>query len=49
MTDGLDHNREKASLGIAVGTAIGAKHQDILDFVFEFSTGDTFGRASRDL
>jgi hypothetical protein len=24
-----------------------AKHQDILGFVFEFSTRDTFGRASR--
>jgi hypothetical protein len=26
-----------------------AKHQDILAILFEFSTGDTFGRASRDL
>jgi hypothetical protein len=24
----------------------GAKHQDILEFMFEFSTRDTFGRAS---
>jgi hypothetical protein len=23
-----------------------AKHQDILEFMFEFSTRDTFGRAS---